>query len=211
MWRPRPLALVTLSLALGLLGLVLVGSAPASTPSVTPGCGAHYHAFGEAPLACGFPGSYTITYPCGLQLSTSFVQWCTVSLPDLNPADWLSWLYCGITSDIGAIWTGIESDVAHFVTTFFVNTFQALLNTLGSAIGSLESVIIGFFVTLTQDIDSLINEVAAIVGSAGASAGPFGPVVVALLAGGLVVVGAIGIYFALKGLIAVGKTVFNLL
>jgi hypothetical protein len=202
-WRRRTL----LAIGLAALGLVLLvgflgasSSTSASAPPSASGCHVHYH-----PIAsCAVPTGNTIDI---CSLLTDGVTSCPITEPDLNPADWISWLSCSVVADASALWAAIVGDVDSYLTGIFNDLvtaaeapFNALLSALSSvlqgAITDVGNLLVGFF----QDVNSV-----------SAPLGPLAPLLTVTLTLTIFLVAGIALYFAIIFLIAFSKTVFNLL
>jgi hypothetical protein len=132
---------------------------------------------------------------------------CPINLPDLNPADWLTWFGCSIGQDAGAIWNAIVGDVGTFIVGI-VNElvaatsagFNGLLDTVGGAITSAVSWFANIVVTFWTD-----------VAATAAPLGPLAPVLTVTVVAGVFIAAIVALYFVTVALFAIGKTLFNLL
>lgn len=207
MWRPRTLLLLGLALlaSITLIGILGASGARSTAPvhSSPSGCTAHYRPWNWSIKAdCSVPGSNTCIDLSSIDLG----KYCFNSI-DLNPADWAGYIACEIALQATNIWNAIQNSVANFIVFIFQGLFQAFeapVSIIESAIsGAVASVVtaVGNFFT------SFFNGVAQVT----APLGPFAPIAVVLVAGALLAGGVVAFYVIFVVVVALGKTVFNLL
>jgi hypothetical protein len=122
------------------------------------------------------------------QLCIPLTSYCW-TIGDVNPADWLEWLACEIT------------------TTFI----QALNTVLGEFLGIISGGLATAFGWLYGVLQSFITAVYTVVYEVAVLAGPLAPVAFAVILGAMTLAAVVLGYIAVTLAIAAGKTLFNLL
>jgi hypothetical protein len=210
-WRRGLLALVVLAAAfagvllLGFIGensTVIAFSHPSSEHNAA--CQLKYH-----PVAgCSVPSGGT-TDPCAI-VSGGAIS-CTINLPDLNAADWANWLGCQFVSDISSFASTIWNSIVGYVGQFIVGIVNNVLGLINGGVDSILNAILSAIVTVEDAFLSAVEAVTNTMIGIADQAGPFGPIVLAVLIAGVGIAAFVFVYFAWFGMIALGKTLFNLL
>jgi hypothetical protein len=200
-WRSRTLALLVLVLLAGAAtALVSSGSAAATPTSSHPTtCDLRYHAF-----SCPVPQGPTID-PCSLL--TDGLTSCPIHTPDFNPADWVSWLSCSIVAETSTIWDNLVGDVTQYIGSAVDGVLTAVWNPFDELLGDISRGVVGALHDVVNAVLNVFNGVVAAV----QPLGPFATVAVVVVSLGLFLIGSILLYFFLIAIIAIFKTLFNLL
>jgi hypothetical protein len=187
-WRGRARAAVALTLLAAAGLLFLAPPAAFSTSAASASCPLHYApwSLGPLPADCSVPQGSSVD-PCSI---VSFGKLhCPISTPDLNPADWLGFIGCQIENGI--------------VQPLISSVEGAFNSVVGAVEGGIESVIHAVVGAVTGII-SAADDVAALTG-------PFEPIVLVLIIGAIAVAVTLLGWLVFLGIIAVGKSVYNIL
>ena len=205
MWRLTRTQWLVLGCGVAAVALALVAAAPTPTTHATdPSC--PVGKFGNLSTAgCSVPAGPSFSVPCSVNWEG--LVWCTINTPDLNPVDWAGFIGCELTSGLtvvgSAIWNAVAGVVGYIATT--------VVNAAASAIGTVVSAVEGAITGLISGIGQLLINAENAIDSAALDAGPLAPVVITALWLSIGVVAAAALYLAFLGLIALAKTVFNLM
>jgi hypothetical protein len=260
LWRPSPLVkrrillaslgLFAALLATGLLlqlGAIPSPAAPSSGFSHSEEChvannSAESCANASASTCLVGNGSRIVVAGCGGVPTTSYClniggsNYC-IPTPDLNPADWVNWIWCSISSlvsnaivaavnnlgqavqnQINSIWNAINNFTANFqslVWNAIVGFFTFLLATINSGlqafVNSIYQPVSNGINTFFADLTALVVAAMGALTNVFAWAGPLAPVVaMATFLGILGVVLWVSVQLVRLGL-SIFKTTFNLL
>jgi hypothetical protein len=134
-------------------------------------------------------------------------QYCTLTIPSLNPADWITWFGNAIACDAVVLWNTLEGYVGNFLV-YIINGITAdVMSAVNAILGALASA----FGAVLGAIDGAVLYVTNAITSVAVGAGPFAPIIVFLLVAALLLGGGIFTYFVVILAVAGFKTAFNLL
>ena len=202
MWRLTRTQWFVLGCAIA--ALLLVGFAR-SAPATPADASCPVGHFGNLTAAtCSFPSGGTMTVPCGVNWQG--LVWCTINLPDVNPADWAGYVGCTVTSGLltagSLIWNAVAGVFQYIV--------SAITNALNTAVSLVINAIMDAILGVINGIGQALISVENAVDSAALGTGPLAPVIITVLWLTIGIVAAVALYFAILGMIAFGKTLFNL-
>lgn len=220
MWPRRIWFLGIAILSLGLLltaGFVGASAAHAATPTATQpssSCPLHY-----SPVAVSFVDACPV--PTGPSIDicsilTGGLTSCPIHEPDLNPADWIGWLYCTVISTPGLIWQAVSGFVFSAIDTAIGAFAQTVESGINAAVESLVVVpitwLVAAFGTAVNDNLVLVTQLMATLSQElNALLGPAAPIGAVAIFGGAIVLVAVGTYYITLLAWMTGKTLFNLL
>lgn len=210
MWTARriiALCLVALAanLAIGFVGAQLTATQPHSSSCPIQSAERTLQTFDSC---SGDLRTYTFD-PCSL--ATDGSVHCSVTIPDTNWGDWATWLACEFLVQLPHLALSIWQSIVSYVAAFIESVVSSVLNVALASYDAVLDSILAWWNSILSTLTGAVNELSAWVDSVAAQAGPLGPILVALLAALMIIAGVVGGYVAFIGIVALGKTIFNLL